>query len=43
MPAPLFYELLDQESFQLVESRVPVTTPETDLFAGIAPIGTRQL
>lgn len=35
LPPPLFDELFSQESFQLVESRVPAPKPETDLFAGI--------
>lgn len=36
LPPPLFAELFSQESFQLVESRVPTAKPESDLFAGLA-------
>jgi len=35
MPDALFDELFGTESFQLVESRVPTSTPEDDLFAGL--------
>jgi LmbE family N-acetylglucosaminyl deacetylase len=35
MPPALFDELFGQETFQLVDSRVPTRPPETDLFAGL--------
>jgi N-acetyl-1-D-myo-inositol-2-amino-2-deoxy-alpha-D-glucopyranoside deacetylase len=35
IPPPLFHELFGQESFQLVTSHVPVSTPESDLFDGL--------
>jgi hypothetical protein len=35
LPEPLFDQLFSRESFQLVDSRVPHSTPETDLFAGL--------
>ena len=35
MPPALFDELFATESFQLVESRVPTSVPEDDLFAGL--------
>jgi len=35
IPPPLFLELFGRESFQLVTSHVPVSTPESDLFDGL--------
>jgi mycothiol S-conjugate amidase len=35
IPAEAFRQLFNQESFQLVKSRVPTSPPESDLFAGL--------
>jgi LmbE family N-acetylglucosaminyl deacetylase len=35
IPPALFGELFGQESFQLITSHVPVSTPESDLFDGL--------
>jgi N-acetyl-1-D-myo-inositol-2-amino-2-deoxy-alpha-D-glucopyranoside deacetylase len=35
LPPPVFNQMFGQESFQLVKSRVPAQTPETDLFNGL--------
>jgi mycothiol conjugate amidase Mca len=35
LPEPLFAQLFGKESFQLVQSRVPASAPEDDLFAGL--------
>jgi mycothiol conjugate amidase Mca len=35
LPEPLFHDLFGRETFQLVQSRVPTSPPEDDLFAGL--------
>ena len=35
IPPALFAQLFGRESFQLAQSRIPSTAPETDLFAGL--------
>jgi N-acetyl-1-D-myo-inositol-2-amino-2-deoxy-alpha-D-glucopyranoside deacetylase len=35
LPIPAFHQMFGEESFQLVRSRVPSTTPESDLFDGL--------
>ena len=37
VPEEIFRELFGQEHYQLVLTRVPVTLPESDLFAGVDP------
>ncbi len=37
IPPALFDEMFGRESFQLVEARIPVSLPETDLLAGLRP------
>ena len=39
MPREIELAQWTTEEFELAESRVPVSLPETDLFAGIRPLG----